>query len=661
MGLMSDPRMMRWLKLSQRRDETWQGGLVRLPTWFEPEGEKPYRPLAALWAAVKAGRIHLSSPMTDAEAGPETVLDTLLEFACDPSFEGYRPGRIEVTDAGLADFLREELAETEVEFSVVEHLDLHKVVLEGLNLHLNEDVPKISGPLEGTGVTIDRMRAFAEAAAAFYRAAPWRHLTDIDLIHIEAPEGPVELRSAVVLGMGDLMAGMAFYPTAKDYYEFRRMATQSGDPPGRMTSIWQVTFQPITAIPFADADLWMEHSLETADEQAYPVLLRFGPDMRLGRAGCAELTQVEAWLRALAATSEAEIDSGRWHKDVTTYDGPVRVTLAIHDLLKPPSAQVWAKRGFLPDPRSHERMLADMNRFLAHNPPTSEADFRATLGKHFTGRSFDDLSTPPSTPLEQAQDLCYQAFATFGRRRIQLARQALEISPDCADAWVILAEHSVTHEAQLECYSQGVAAGERSLGQEMFEEHRGHFWSVTETRPYMRARFGLARTLEKIGRLEDAVVHYLELLELNHRDNQGIRYVLLPCLLQLGRDADAARLLKQHDEATPQWAYYRALIAFRSSGPSAAAGRELRTALRRNSHVPRFLLSDEAPPLPSTYSPGSVEEAVICAHELKPAFAATEGAEDWLAEAMVQRDRELRRQQRKKLEAKRNRKKKKGR
>src|SRR5437667_9709367 len=47
------------------------------------------------------------------------------------------------------------------------------------------------------------------------------------------------------------------------------------------------------------------------------------------------------------------------------------------------------------------------------------------------------------TPLDQAQDLMYQAFEEEDpERRVELARQALATSPDCADAYVLLAQHS---------------------------------------------------------------------------------------------------------------------------------------------------------------------------------------------------------------------------
>jgi tetratricopeptide (TPR) repeat protein len=266
----------------------------------------------------------------------------------------------------------------------------------------------------------------------------------------------------------------------------------------------------------------------------------------------------------------------------------------------------------------------------------------------FTGRSIDDPLTRPRTPAEQAQDLCFKAFDTYGRRRVQLAHQALEIDPECADAYVILAEQAGTLEDEIQHCRRGLQAAETTLGSACFAENVGHFWGITETRPYMRARFGLAESLTAAGRIDEAMTHYQELLRLNPEDNQGVRYVLLPNLLSAGRDVEAARLLKEYDEESANWAYSRALLAFRLSGRSAAADRELRDAMRTNSHVPELLCSEEPIPQPPHYALGSFEEACVAVEELRPAYQATPGSLDWVADALRQRELELDRLQREK-------------
>ena len=58
------------------------------------------------------------------------------------------------------------------------------------------------GCVEGKGGTVEHMRRLAKASKAFYEAAPWRSLTDEDLIHVMSPRAPRGMRCLTVLGAG---------------------------------------------------------------------------------------------------------------------------------------------------------------------------------------------------------------------------------------------------------------------------------------------------------------------------------------------------------------------------------------------------------------------------------------------------------------------------
>jgi tetratricopeptide (TPR) repeat protein len=411
--------------------------------------------------------------------------------------------------------------------------------------------------------------------------------------------------------------------------------------------VWQLSFNAPHEFPAKDADVWKQSDLPVAGKSAFPLFVQFSGKGLVKRAGERELRGLIVVLHALANANESEIDSGRWRATVATNWGAVKVTLSLPDLVRPPTFQDWIQRGMEPDRRANERLNADVERFFRSHPVDDIDQMNALLASRFSGRTIDDLVTQPETPLERAQDVCYQAYNTHGRRRVQLARQALAICGDCADAYVILAEQSGTRQAELDSYAHGIAAGARALGADALSRDAGHFWGIAATRPYMRAVFGLAQTLERVGRAAEAADQYQQLLRLNPNDNQGARYLLMPRLLELGRDEAAAKLLKAYDESSANWTYARALLAFRLSGPSAAARRELRTAFQANPHVPQFLQNGRELPLPVRYSPGSIEEAIIAAEELSAAFRATPGAIDCtLAEAQRwEKDRDARRRE----------------
>jgi tetratricopeptide (TPR) repeat protein len=241
-----------------------------------------------------------------------------------------------------------------------------------------------------------------------------------------------------------------------------------------------------------------------------------------------------------------------------------------------------------------------------------------------------------SGPLGEAQQLMYQAWESPSRtRRLALAGKALEISPDCADAYVLLAQEGAASPAEAaELYRKAVDAGERALGKRAFKDDVGHFWGVLETRPYMRARAGLAQSLRAAGRTDEAIAHYRDMLRLNPGDNQGVRYDLAACLLDAGRDVDLAALLEQYaEDISAAWAYTRALLAFRTGGDSERSREQLAAARAANPHVPAYLLGRKKLPKrqPDYIRFGDDTEAIVYAADHAAGWKHTGGALDWLA------------------------------
>ncbi|MFL5954186.1 MAG: hypothetical protein ACJ76I_08785 [Gaiellaceae bacterium] len=236
--------------------------------------------------------------------------------------------------------------------------------------------------------------------------------------------------------------------------------------------------------------------------------------------------------------------------------------------------------------------------------------------------------------LFRAQDLMYEAFDARGARRAALAREALGISPDCADAYVLLAEETASSiEEACQLLEEGVAAGQRALGPEPFEEDVGHFWGLIETRPYMRAREALAETLWALDRREEAVEHQRELLRLNPNDNQGVRDRQVEWLLWLERYDELDELFAAYElDDAATIGYTKALAAFRRHGNSAQANLLLARARNANPHVPDYLSGRRQLParLPDSITFGDVDEAVDYAATARALWASVPGALAWL-------------------------------
>jgi tetratricopeptide (TPR) repeat protein len=616
----------RFKRLPRRSSDVWQGGVVRARTWVERPDGSVRRPWAAVWVSLATSMMNVQLAEDDGAADASFALQVLVDLGL--KFTRTRPAGLEVADGTLGAELAEALADPELTVSARADLPAVDRVVREMEKAMGE-TPRLPEALDAAGVTVERMRAFAEAARDFYQAAPWQHLSDEDLIHVETPAVASGLRHCTVLGAAGQTFGLGFFANPRDFEALH----ESPDPRALLgrKGKWTVLYGPIDEMPFGDADLWDHRRLAVAGPSAYPVAMWYGTGGNLRRPRAQELADVTAILLALARSAEADIDRGRWSHEVPGHDGLVSVTLAIPELLAPLDAPPPRRPG-VPDRRAMERLTAEVQRFTQSSLFESLEDANAALRQRFSG-PIDDLPSTATTPLEKAQDLVYRAFDARGRRRIQLARKALELSADCADAFVVLAEASRTAEAARALYEQAVAAGERALGPDVFAQEAGGFWGLVHTRPYMRARLGLAQTLEGLDRNDEAIEHYRELIRLDAGDHQGVRYALLSALLLAGRDAESAALIEQFgDDPTAIWHYGRALVVFRREGDSRAARECLRTAQRTNRHVPMYITGDDEwpGPEPTTYAPGSREEAVICDTDLGDAWRATPDAIRWL-------------------------------
>jgi len=282
--------------------------------------------------------------------------------------------------------------------------------------------------------------------------------------------------------------------------------------------------------------------------------------------------------------------------------------------------------------KTMEKKLSDISELLGSKEFASIDEVNAFLNGIIPPKQIP--SSPELARLKKAQDLIYDAWESSGKRRVELAYRALDISKDCADAYALLAEETARSlEEGKQLYEMAIKAGERALGPKAFKGDVGYFWGILETRPYMRARAGLAQSLWLLGERQQAIEHYREMLRLNPGDNQGIRYILANCLLEEGLDEALGKLLNEYQgDVAAGWLYPHALWIFRREGASPAANASLKKALKRNRFVPPYLLGARRLPkhLPEYIGLGDESEAVAYAAEAIKGWQKTPGALEWL-------------------------------
>ncbi|MGV3484973.1 MAG: tetratricopeptide repeat protein [Planctomycetaceae bacterium] len=598
----------------------------------------------ALWSSSEADVVHAVS---DLAAPFDILVRGLTEFAVD-KFSGTRPARLAVAlSEDLAGRLANELAGsgTTVEF------DGDSPVIARLTASLGDYLSGhatagVSRPtISAAGCSEVLLRDYAVAAAAFYRSSVWRYFSEYDLLQVDSPRAPRKLKHFTVLGEGGVEYGLGLY-SSKDT-QWSLYNAELDRPKFNLAS---VTFDRTHDVSPEDLALWREWDLPLVTDDAFPTVLI----LNRGRAvdpDAHEVRFLTTLLVALANTTEAEIDSGKWSKSVDVEGELVKCVISIPDLLSPPTRQQWMKRGVMPETRSTERLQKLMHAEIAAHPGLDLDGMNAVIRSKFVGTSIDDYDLPSDTPYARADNLYYEALDNHGRRRIQLARQAVAESPQHIDAQILLAEATYDPEQRIAAFKQAGDAW-RTWNQGLLKEQVGHFWDILETRPYIRALAGLAEAYERTGRRAEAIEQMREILRLNKNDNLGIRYRIVPLLLTVGRAEEARRVLSKCPEETGTWLYLNALTLFKQHGSSREAEDALRDALRFNPHVIHFLDSSAPPDQPDSFALGSPEEAAIVINEQAEFWKEVDGFLEFLvttAETHFREELKHRREKSKKL------------
>jgi tetratricopeptide (TPR) repeat protein len=612
-----------------QRSETWAVASAQLRIWITPEDQPPSRPYM-LFILDLDHDLMLGGEMFDHDPSAGDVLDVLLQTMARPQARTggpRRPARVVCADRGLAEALAPGLGAITVTCETRE-LPMLPAIIADLETHMREGEPEPPGLLSVAGVTPQLAGGFFAAAAECYRAAPWVRLANEQPIGLRISAERGAERFAVVMGNAGMEYGLAVY---ESWAEFAQLYAGVDDPVEALPAHGSLVmfYESVPQLPFADLDAQEQYGWPVAGEQAYPVPWVFYPDKSPRRPAPDELAWLEAALRAMVVLVRDHLQPGA-PGDYQPFD--VTVTVATH------AGDVAVRARYPAGVLSRERQAAQPEQW----EPEDDEDTLALPDRRGMEGALAQIvaqmsgsETPGDPRLQEAQALMYQAWEeTNPAKRLARAHQALAISADCADAYVLLAQEEAATVAQaLEYYRQGVAAGERALGPEYFTEGRGRFWGLLETRPYMRAREGLAHCLWKVGRREESLEHYRALLDLNENDNQGMRYVLAELLLSLDRDDELLALLGRFpDDAAADWLYTWALAEFRRGGVSDAAERRLREALKWNRHVPAYLLGRKRVPhrQPDYIGMGDEREATAYAGDFLSHWRRTPGAIAWL-------------------------------
>jgi hypothetical protein len=235
--------------------------------------------------------------MTEETPSAALVWDTLVQAMQHPAAgAAHRPAEIEVRPGERWQTLKPDIEEIGVrltESAALDHLD-------GVFEELAERVcgqPQ-PGLLDVPGVTPEQVGAFYEAAAAFFRQAPWKKVGYEAAIRVECDwfrSGPWY---AVLMGQSGLTTGLALYDDLK---VLRRMWSNelADEDNARRTVATTVTFGEEWDIPVADLEAAQRHGWTVARADAYPSVFHKDRGLSMRPPLAWELELMAACLRAV--------------------------------------------------------------------------------------------------------------------------------------------------------------------------------------------------------------------------------------------------------------------------------------------------------------------------------------------------------------------------
>lgn len=148
--------------------------------------------------------------------------------------------------------------------------------------------------------------------------------------------------------------------------------------------------------------------------------------------------------------------------------------------------------------------------------------------------------------VEDYLDLAEQAKSK--KKKLEYIDKALAMNPEDLDLLMLKLHLSKKDEIRyLQDLADLIKLGEMLLRKhKLFEESRGRFWLVLETRPYMRVRYAYTDALAQNGMMLAAVAECLDMLGLCPNDNLGIRYTLMHLYAYMQDENAALALFKEH-------------------------------------------------------------------------------------------------------------------
>jgi hypothetical protein len=239
----------------------------------------------------------LAFELTQEQPSPAQAWQLLLRSIQKPEAgEPHRPTEVQLAEgSGWAEALRPSLDALGVDCATVPALDGLGALLDELSGQLASQGG--TALLDMPGVTPDAVGGLFDAAAIFYRQAPWKK-TGERPIRIECERFESGPWYAVVLGQGGMTSGLVLYDDLATLLRIQQGGLHEEES-ARQTAALAVVFGEQEDLPPQDVAAAEHHGWPVAAPDAYPSVYRMEPGLSMRPPLAWEVELLEGSLRAV--------------------------------------------------------------------------------------------------------------------------------------------------------------------------------------------------------------------------------------------------------------------------------------------------------------------------------------------------------------------------
>lgn len=201
--------------------------------------------------------------------------------------------------------------------------------------------------------------------------------------------------------------------------------------------------------------------------------------------------------------------------------------------------------------RYTEKLMKSLDEFIAlhRSEARDEESMNRLIERFFAEHNNNNYPDFENVAPATAEDYLELAEAATSKKKcVEYLRKAAELEPDNPDVQLQLIIETMDKDVNEQLTALGglMETAEKQMEKGgYFRDYTGDFWSVYETRPYMRVCDTYIDMLICCGMMRRAIEESQRLLELCENDNLGVRYRLMHLYAYMEDELHALALHKQ--------------------------------------------------------------------------------------------------------------------